>query len=162
VQQKELSILSETVISEGAFFLMGNNKLVWEYKSPYQYKIVINGDKILIDNSTSKMTFDARSNRIFQEISNIIIKSIDGRIVNDNSMFGTELFENSLELKASLKPKTKELGMLFKQINLYFKKSNYLVYKIEMLEIQGDRTVINLKNHKLNENIENKVFDIDN
>lgn len=161
-QKKELSILSETIVSEGVFKLKGSDKLMWAYKTPYLYKIIINGDKMEIDNADSKMTFDTRSNRMFREISTIMIKSVDGSIVNDHTTFDTELFENENDLLAVLKPKTKELGALFQKINLHFNKSNYLVSQIEMYEELGDVTTIILKNQKLNEAIEDKVFCIDN
>lgn len=158
VQHKELSILSETITSEGIFKLKGNNKLLWEYRTPYLYKIVINGDRMEIDNSESKMTFDTRSNRMFREISNIMIRSVDGSIVSDKSTFETELFETSKELHAVLRPKTKELGALFEKIILRFSKSNYLVSQIEMFEELGDVTTIILKNQKLNEAIGDNCF----
>jgi len=162
VQNKELNILSEMIISEGIFRLKGSDKLLWAYQTPYLYKIIINGDKMEIDNSDSKMTFDTRSNRMFREISNIMIRSVDGSIVNDRSTFDTQLFENKTELLAVLKPKTKELGVLFEKINLHFNKSNYLVSQIEMHEELGDVTTIILQNQKLNEAIEDSVFSIDN
>lgn len=162
IQNKELSILSEIIVSEGVFKLKGSDKLLWAYETPYLYKIIINGDKMEIDNTDSKMTFDTRSNRMFREISKIMIQSVDGSIVNDHTTFDTELFENENDLLAVLKPKTKELGALFEKINLHFNKSNYLVSQIEMYEELGDVTTIILKNQKLNEAIEDSVFRIDN
>ena len=162
VQYKELSILSDTITSEGLFRLKNNDKLLWEYKTPYPYKVIINEDKMLVDNSDSKMTFDIRSNRMFREISDIMIRSVDGTIITDKSAFDTELFENRTELQAVLRPKTKALGALFESIKLYFSKKNYQVNKIEMNEEMGDVTTIVLKNQKFNEHIENKIFDIDN
>lgn len=160
VQHKELSVLSETIVSEGIFRLKGNDKLLWEYHKPYSYKVVINGDKMGIDDSGSKMTFDTRSNRMFREISKIMIKSVDGSIIADKSTFETEILENKTELVAEMKPKTKELKSLFNKITLHFNKSNYLVTLIEMYEQQGDFTKILLKNQKLNEQIQDSVFDI--
>jgi outer membrane lipoprotein-sorting protein len=162
VQYKELSVLSETIVSEGSFYLLDNDKLLWEYKTPYFYKIVINGDKMEIDNSNSKVTFDTRSNGIFRELSNIMIRSVDGSIITDKATFDPSLFESKSELKAILNPKTKELDALFEEIILYFNKRNYLVNKIEMLEKLGDTTTIVLKNQKLNEDIESKIFNISN
>jgi len=108
------------------------------------------------------MTFDIRSNRMFREISDIMIRSVDGTIITDKSAFDTELFENRTELQAVLRPKTKALGALFESIKLYFSKKNYQVNKIEMNEEMGDVTTIVFKNQKFNEHIENKIFDIDN
>jgi len=158
VQKKELSILSETVTSEGIFRLKGNDKLLWEYRTPYPYKVVINGDRMEIDDSENKMTFDTRSNRMFREISNIMIKSVDGSIVTDKSTFETKLLENKTELLAELTPKTRELSGLFDKISLRFDKSNYLVRRIDMYEELGDVTTIILNNQKLNEPVEDSCF----
>ncbi len=160
VQEKELSVLSETITSEGIFLLKDDDKLLWEYHTPYFYKVVINGDRMEIDDSDSKMSFDTRSNRMFREISDIIIKSVNGKIISDNTAFETELFENNKELLVQMKPKTKELGKLFNKIILHISKSNYLVSQIEMLEEQGDVTTIFFKKQKLNEPVETSLFDI--
>lgn len=160
IQKKELSILSEIITSEGVFLLKGNDKLVWEYRQPYFYKVIINGNQMEIDDSESKMNFDTRSNRMFREISNIMIKSVNGSIISDNETFETEILENTTELLVKMKPKTKELGMLFQYINLHFSKENYLVEKIEMFEELGDKTTILFNNQKLNVPIEDSLFDI--
>lgn len=160
VQHKELSILSERFTSEGIFRLKGNDKLLWEYHSPYPYKVVINGDHMGIDDSESKMTFDTRSNQIFREISNIMIKSVDGSIVTDKSTFDSKLLENTNQLLVELTPKTRELSALFGKISLRFNKSNYLVCQIDMYEQLGDVTTIILKNQKLNEPVEDNCFSI--
>ena len=47
-QEKNLSMLSEKIISKGHFYFKKTNLLRWEYMSPTSYLIVINKDKIYI------------------------------------------------------------------------------------------------------------------
>ena len=39
IQHKELNLLAETVTSEGIFCLLGNDRLLWEYKTPYPIRL---------------------------------------------------------------------------------------------------------------------------
>ena len=47
-QEKNLSMLSEKIISKGHFVFKKENLLRWEYSSPSKYLIVISKDKVVI------------------------------------------------------------------------------------------------------------------
>ena len=47
VQEKNLQVLSEKIISKGHFTFKKENRLRWEYTSPSKYLIVINNQKII-------------------------------------------------------------------------------------------------------------------
>ena len=47
-QEKNLSMLSEKIISKGHFVFKKENLLRWEYNTPSKYLIVINKDKVII------------------------------------------------------------------------------------------------------------------
>src|SRR4249920_3051842 len=46
VQEKELSMLSEKIISKGKFWFKKENAVRMEYTEPFQYLMIINGTKI--------------------------------------------------------------------------------------------------------------------
>jgi len=59
-----------------------------------------------------------------------------------------------------MSPKSKNLASIFKQINLLFDASTFLVSSIEMAEPSGDKTTIAINNVKINGTVNDEVFDI--
>src|SRR5574343_1418923 len=58
VQEKNLSMLSEKIISKGKFVFKKENQLRWEYSLPYKYLIVINKEKIFIKDDKKTQKYD--------------------------------------------------------------------------------------------------------
>src|ERR1700752_393074 len=61
-QEKNLSMMSEKIISKGHFVFKKENLLRWEYISPTKYLIVINKDKVFIKDSKKTSKYDMNSN----------------------------------------------------------------------------------------------------
>ena len=55
-------------------------------------------------------------------------------------------------------PLSKQLRALYKSVTLYFNHSTHLVERIVMIEKNGDKTEIELKNVTLNKNISADAF----
>ena len=158
IQKKIISILSESVISKGKLLFKKENKLCWEYSSPYYYLFAINGDKVYIKNEKSTTSFDTKSNSLFKEISILLMNSISGTGLIDPKKFDVSFFQNESELKAELTPKNKTLSSIMSTITLYFEKSTYQVHSIEMIEPTGDSTTIVFSDVKLNQTISDENF----
>ena len=158
IQKKVISILSESVISKGNLLFKKDNKLCWEYSSPYYYLFALNGDKVYIKNEKSTTRFDTKSNSLFKEISILLMNSISGTGLIDPKKFDVIFSQNPSELKARLTPKNKTLSSIMSTITLYFEKSTYLVHTIEMIEPTGDSTTIVFNDVKLNQEISDENF----
>lgn len=158
-QQKELSMLSEKIISKGHFVFKKDNLLRWEYNSPTKYLIVINKDKIWIKDEKKTSKFDMNSNKVFKEINDIMLSCVQGTIFKSNK-FKTTYFENEKSFKLELHPLDKNMKATFKKINLYFDKSVTSVSKMDMVEVSDDITTIDFTNKKLNAQIAENIFTI--
>jgi outer membrane lipoprotein-sorting protein len=157
VQEKNLGMLSEKIVSKGKFWFKKENAVRMEYTSPFQYLMIINGSKIYIKDSQKENRLSAKSNKLFQSINKILMDCVRGTVF-DNSDFSTRLFENSTNYLAELMPAGKDMKSLFQKINVYLDKKDYLVKKIEMYEPSGDNTIITYSNQELNSNLPDALF----
>ena len=156
-QEKNLSILSEKIVSKGHFVFKKDNLLRWEYITPSKYLIVINKDKILIKDEKKTTKYDMNSNKVFKEINDIMLSCVQGTIFK-SAKFKTIYFENEKFYKLEMQPLIKSMKDTFKKINLYFDKSVSSVVKIEMIEVNTDDTTIEFFNKKLNGQISETLF----
>jgi outer membrane lipoprotein-sorting protein len=157
VQEKNLSVLSEKIISKGHLMFKKENLLRWEYFTPSKYLIVINKEKVFIKDEKKTSKYDMNSNKVFKEINDIMISCVQGTIFK-SSKFKTSYFENEKYYKLEMTPKTKNMKDSFKKINLYFDKNITSVSKIEMIETSEDFTLIEFLNKKLNAPISENSF----
>jgi len=149
-QVKDLSVLSEKIVSKGHFCFLKQNNLRWEYSDPYKYVIVINKDKILIKDESNKVKkYDMSTNKVFKEINDIMISCVNGDILR-SSKFKITYFENDKGYKLELVPLVKSMKESLKKINMYFDKNVTSVIKLEMVENGDDTTTIDFTNKKLN------------
>jgi outer membrane lipoprotein-sorting protein len=158
LQKKNISVLTESVISKGKLLFKKENKLCWEYSSPYFYLFVLNGDRVYIKNDKTTNQFNTKSNSLFKEISMLLVNSISGTGLIDTKKFDVLFFENSTYLKVELTPKNKTLKSIMTTIILYFEKNTYLVHNIEMIETSGDSTTIVFSEVIINQPIDDERF----
>lgn len=157
LQSKTISILDETVQSEGHVFFRNKDQLCWEYVKPYSYKFVINGDKILIDNGKDQNIMDSNSNKLFGEIKKMILSTMNGKSDRLKG-FDQTFFINNQFMLISLTAKSKEMRSLMSGVKLYFDKNSCVIDKIEILEESGDNTTIQLKDKQINTPIKDEIF----
>ena len=156
-QEKNLSMLSEKIISKGHFVFKKENLLRWEYNTPSKYLIVINKDKVIIKDEKKTTKYDMNSNKVFKEINDIMLSCVQGTIFKSNK-FKTSYFENDKFYKLELIPQVKNMKETFKKINLYFDKTVTSVAKMEMIESNEDLTSLDFSNKKLNAAIAETIF----
>jgi outer membrane lipoprotein carrier protein len=150
VQKKTISILSEEMIAEGSMFFKQKDKLRWEYIKPYRYEFVMNDDKVMINSENTKNVIDVNSNKVFREISKIIVSGINGSGIFDQTKFAVQFKVGTKENLVILIPKQKELKQMFNGIKLFFNKLDYTVNAVEIEELSGDKTFIEMKNKTIN------------
>ena len=157
VQEKNLSMLSEKIISKGHFCFKKTKLLRWEYLSPTAYLIVINNDKIYIKDGKKVNKYDTNSNKLFKGINDMMLNSVQGNVLNHKD-FKISYFENEKYYLVEMLPKTKEMKEYIKIISMYFDKNDYTVSKIRTTELSDDYTSIEFSNKKINETIADSQF----
>lgn len=158
-QEKNLSMLSEKIMSKGHFVFKKENLLRWEYQTPYKYLIVINKDKIWIKDEKKTNKYDMNSNKVFKEINDIMIACVQGNIFKSGK-FKVAYFENDKYYKLELYPLQKNMKESLKKINMYFDKNVTSVSKLDMIEPNDDYTTLEFTTKKLNGPIADNIFTV--
>jgi outer membrane lipoprotein carrier protein len=159
-QTKHLRMLNDKMTSKGRMYYQQTNRLRWEYTSPYSYTFILNDDKVLLKNAQRNDVIDVNKNKLFREIARIMMNSVVGTSLTDDKSFKSTIATNGNEWIASLLPQRKDLKQLFQKIILHFSKKNAMVKQVELIERNGDRTVIELNNIRTNEKISADLFTI--
>ncbi|OFX88552.1 MAG: hypothetical protein A2W99_09125 [Bacteroidetes bacterium GWF2_33_16] len=153
VQEKHLSFLSENIISKGKFAFKNPNLLRWEYAEPINYIIVFNNKNILISDDGKISSFDTQSNKMFSEINNMMVGTIQGSLFNDSERFSVKYYESDKQYLLDLEPKMAEMKSMLKTIKIFIDKTDNSVASIKMIESSDDYTKIDFINRKLNQPI---------
>jgi len=159
VQEKNLSMLSEKIVSKGKFWFKKANMVRMEYNHPFQYLMIINKDKVFIKDGQKENKVNSRSNKLFQQINRIMVDCMQGTALS-NTDFRTRVFEGKSSFLVELVPVVKGLKEMFKTITVSVDKKDYSVMNLEMLEISGDNTVIRFINKELNSSLPDALFTI--
>lgn len=159
-QTKTMKMLSKQMKSEGMMYFKRTNKLRWEFKSPYTYTFVMNGSKVSMKSSKSTQNIDINRNKIFRQITDIIVNCITGEGLKNEAYFTLEMYEQNKTYYARLYPKKKELKQMYKAVELYFNPELTMVTSVKMEEKTGDVTLIKMNNTKLNAAIDEKLFTV--
>ncbi|HQW85305.1 MAG TPA: outer membrane lipoprotein carrier protein LolA [Ferruginibacter sp.] len=159
IQEKNLSMLSEKIISKGNFWFKKDSRVRMEYHTPFTYLMVLNKDKVYVKDGAKETKLSARSNKMFQQINKIMIDCMQGTAL-DNTDFKTRVFENRNNALVELTPITKGMKEMFRNINVVVDKKDFSVQSIQMQELSGDNTIMRFTNKELNAPIPDNLFDI--
>jgi outer membrane lipoprotein-sorting protein len=158
-QEKNLSMLSEKIVSKGKFWFKKENLVRMEYSQPFQYLMIINKNNVYVKDGQKENTISTKSNKLFQQINKITVDCVRGTALN-NPDFKIRVFENNAAYLIELSPVPKNLQDFFRNINVVVDKKDYSVAKIEMHEKAGDNTTINFVNKELNVTLPDALFAI--
>jgi len=159
VQEKNLSMLSEKITSQGKFWFKKDSRVRMEYTRPFTYLMIINKDKVFVKDGQKQNTISTKSNKLFQQINKITVDCVQGTVLT-NPDFSTRVFENKNTYLVELSPVSKNLKEFFKTIVVTVDKKDYSVTNIEMNENSGDNTIIHFTNKEMNTNLPDALFTI--
>lgn len=159
VQEKNLAMLEEKIVSSGKFWFRRENLVRMEYQHPFQYLMIMNGNNVYIKDGQQENRISVKSNKLFQKINKITVDCIKGEVLN-NPDFKTTVFENPQQYMLELVPVAKGLSDFFARIQVTIDRKDYSVIRINMIEAGGDNTVISFQKKELNSTIPDAVFAI--
>jgi hypothetical protein len=160
VQKQTLSLLSDEIISKGTMTYKKTERLLWVYKTPYEFQFLMNNGRITTKSDGKISSFDSGSSPLMKELCKIMVAGLKGDTKSLETSFNTHYFTDGTQIKVTMTPKNKTLSSIFKQINLFFDSTTFLVSSIEMAEPSGDNTTIAINNVKINGTVNEEVFDI--
>jgi outer membrane lipoprotein-sorting protein len=156
-QEKVLTALTEQITSTGKFWFKRSNKVRIEYIKPYAYTMIMNGDKMLFRDDQKENLVNVRSNKLFQQINQIMIDCVQGTVLESKD-FNVRVFENEKTYLLEMDPTARGLREFFSTIILKVDKKDFTANSIEMNEKSGDRTTILFNDKRLNTQFSDAVF----
>jgi hypothetical protein len=140
IQEKHLRALPQPLISKGRFVLAKNLGLLWLLQTPLQqdYRITAKGIARRDGNAWQMLpnkSAGAEQNRLFLAV-------LQGDSSGLQRDFELSLSGQPQQWKLTLTPRSVLLKQVFKQINI---DGGGLVQRIELLETQGDSTVLRMQ-----------------
>jgi outer membrane lipoprotein carrier protein len=160
IQTKHLKMLNDDMVSKGRMYYQQGNRLRWEYTSPYIYIFIINNDKVLLKNNQRNDVIDVNKSKLFKEIARMMMNSVVGSCLTDEKSFKSSISVSAGEWVATLLPHRKDMKQMFQKIVLHFSQKQAMVTQVELIEKNGDATIIDLKHIRTNETISTDMFTI--
>ncbi len=160
VQTKHLKMLNNDFVSHGKMYYQQSNKLRWEYTSPYSYTFILNNDKVLLKNKQRNDLIDVKQNKLFKEIVRIMMSSVIGNCLTDDKNYKVSVAAIGNEWVATLLPQRKDMKQMFPKLILHFNAKKSVVNNVELYDKNGEKTIIELKNIRINETIPSNMFAI--
>lgn len=160
IQTKQLKMLNDKMVSKGKMYYQQGNKLRWEYESPYKYVFILNESRVVLKNNGRSDVIDVNQNKMFREIVRIMMNTVVGKCLTDEKDFKVGIETYVPEYVATLIPLRKDLKQMFSKIVLHFNRQKKMITQVELLEKNGDTTIIELKNVQTNVSISTTMFSV--
>jgi outer membrane lipoprotein-sorting protein len=157
LQEKHLNVLEEMITSRGVFYFKKENKVRWNYDSPFDYLIVINGQKMYVNDEGREKQYDLKSSRMFREINKIVLGTVQGNLFTSPDYTST-FFENRDYILIKMVPVDVKMRGFIREIGLYLDKGDFTVAKLRMEESEGDFTLIHFSSKKVNSGLKDDLF----
>ena len=156
-QEKHMSILNKPFISTGNLAYKAPDKIKWEYEQPFSYIVVLVKNRVTIKDGDDLQNYDMSQNAVFKEINRVVNGMISGRMLEDKNFINT-YYESLYEYKVTLVPTDAGLKEFIEEIHLVFDNETLEMKVMEMIEKEGDKTVVKFIDVKLNEEIPDETF----
>lgn len=156
-QEKSSSMFTEKVVQKGKIFYKSPRQLRWEYTTPKSMAIIFNNGKVLLKNEKGTTN---NPNKMLSEMGNMIMNTINGNLLKDNTNFQTKYYKNSKtgDYVVVLTPLNKRIKAYYKDITITLNAKTYLADKVVMNEVNGDSTAILFADKKTNGTLSDSLF----
>jgi len=156
-QEKTSSLFTDKVIQKGKLYYKAPKQLRWEYTSPKAMSVIFSNGKVLL--KTDKGTVN-NPNKMLTEMGSLIINTINGSFLKDNSDFKATYYKNSKTGKIIVKlvPINKRIKAYYSKMTIQLDAKSHLAEKVAMHEVNGDVTTIIFSERKANATISDTLF----
>ena len=140
IQEKHLRALPKPLTSTGTFVLARDHGLLWRLKTPLQQDYRITAQGIARRDGTSWQMLPGKS--AGAEQNRLFLAVLQGDSSGLQRDFELSLSGDAQSWKLTLLPRSMLLKQVFNQINI---AGGELVHSIELLETQGDSTLLRMQ-----------------
>ncbi|WAC15082.1 outer membrane lipoprotein carrier protein LolA [Dyadobacter pollutisoli] len=155
-EEKYLSVLKEPEHSTGLFFYQKNDKMRWEQKTPLKYIILINGDKLRIQEAGKEKNV-GQAGRMAAQIKELMIGLVNGDF-QQNKAFSIACLESNDQYMVVLTPVNRRLKNIYSKISMVFSRDSLRLKELSFFEKNGDKSIMKFQNEKFNHQIDENLF----
>lgn len=155
-EEKFLAVLKEPEKSSGLFYYQQKDKMRWEQRTPSKYIILINGDKLRIEEGGKEKNV-GQAGRMAAQIKELMIGLVNGDF-QQNKGFSINCMENDDQYLIVLTPVNRRLKNIYSKISMAFSKSSFRLKELSFFEKAGDRSVMKFQQEKFNQPIADHIF----
>ncbi|HOO42600.1 MAG TPA: outer membrane lipoprotein carrier protein LolA [Bacteroidales bacterium] len=157
-QEREVSVLTEKGISRGTLVYQKDVALLWQYNMPDRSGFLVRNNEWILLGRDGEPVNDNGAGGLFRQIGNIVLMGLNGDILDENEDFKPQYVNGGDFLHVKLKPVKKDLKRLFSELELFFRKEDYMIQTVVIHEMSGDKTTVRMGNIRVNLPVEEKMF----
>lgn len=155
-EEKHMAVLKEPEKSSGVFYYKKDDKMRWEQQTPFKYIILINGNKLRVQDAGKEKNVGSAS-RMAAQIKELMIGLVNGNF-QENKAFKQILMESPDAYRVTLIPVNKRMKNVYSKINLLFSKNTLRLKELSFFEKSGDKNIMKFQNEKINQPIAENIF----
>lgn len=155
-EEKYLAVLKEPEKSSGSFYYQQKDKMRWEQRTPSKYIILINGDRLRVQEGGKEKNV-GQAGRMAAQIKELMIGLVNGDF-QQNKGFSLACLESDDQYQILLTPVNRRLKNIYSKIAMTFSKSTLRLKELAFFEKGGDRSVMKFQQEKFNQPIADNLF----
>ncbi len=155
-EEKYLAVLKEPEKSSGLFYYQQKDKMRWEQRTPSKYIILINADKLRIQEGGKEKNV-GQAGRMAAQIKELMIGLVNGDF-QQNKGFSLAVLENDDQYQIVLTPVNRRLKNIYAKIALNFSRSSLRLKELAFFEKGGDKSIMKFQQEKFNQPIAENLF----
>lgn len=145
IQQRFLKSLDNPIVTKGQFILLKNKGLLWQMETPFANRLRVRQDGISQWNGTQWVSGQKPGQA--QQVQ-LFLGLLSGDISALTKQFDPMLSGSAENWQLTLKPNSLLIKQIFSDIHI---RGGQLITQIELNETQGDKTVIQLEQIRIDQ-----------
>jgi len=158
-QERVVSVIAEKGVSRGRLIYKKNKALLWQYRTPDNSGFLLLGDDLTLLDPSGRPLPDTGTSGLFSYIGQIILMGIDGSILENKELFVPQNIPSEDYIHIRLIPEQREMKRLFSDLELFFRKEDYVIQTVVINETSGDKTTVHMGNVRINLPLDDNTFD---
>lgn len=155
-QQRNLSLFAQPIVFTGKMELSRPDNLRWENLEPIPSVLIFAGDKGMRCNDDAEpVRFELAKDPMMRMVAEQIWTWVDGNYRQLQDRYDITL---AGEAEIQLVPKNKEMADAVASVRVRFDQESLQPQTIEILETEGDSTVIRFSGYRINQPVDGKLF----
>ncbi|MCQ2192726.1 MAG: outer membrane lipoprotein carrier protein LolA [Paludibacteraceae bacterium] len=132
-QTKHINGMSKDYVATGDMMYKKDNKVILNYTTPKKYKMVVNGEKVMMENNGKKNVYNTKgAGASMNEMQAMITACMTGNLQSLKNKYKLTYYEDGQNYLVKVVPITGK--KIFKDIEMELKKSDKMLTRLRLTE----------------------------